>query len=183
MPEPLDDYLHALRSAADVYPTDVIGSRIAAVSATISFLRASNVDSRLITPLLAVLGHLEDRRHSRTGNFKPVMDSVNMAAMAAVITLARRAGQPLTAAAEMVAKNTGIGAHYPQSVRQLLQFRKNLMDKRESREARRMYEVVIIEAGKAGLSPQDALVKGLEFLRDKMVATSTFKHRPDRLSN
>jgi hypothetical protein len=169
--EPFDDYLSALQAAADIYPTNVVGSRIAAVSATISFLRASNVDAHLRTPLLAVLGHLEDR--DRIGNTKPVMDAVNMAAIAAVITLAMRAGIKMSAAAEMVTKHIGIGAHYPQSIRQLLQFRKNVMDNRESREAQRMYELVIVEAGKASVSPQDALNKGLEFLRDKMAGTST----------
>jgi hypothetical protein len=90
MPEPFDDYLTALDAAADLYVADIEKSKVASVFATVSFLRASNIDSHMRTPLLAVLAQLEDR--GRAGNTKAGMDSVNLAAMAAVITLAMRTG-------------------------------------------------------------------------------------------
>jgi hypothetical protein len=168
MPEPYDDYLVSLRDAADLYATDEVQGQSAALAATLTFLGAMNVELRLTTPLQAVWGHLAETE--RTSNAaKPVMDSLNMAAMAAVITLAMRAGHKLQDAAKLVAKETGIGEHYPQSVRQLLQFRKNLMDKRESPAAQRQYDLM---TSKSDRSPQEVLQRGLEFLRSKMTGTS-----------
>jgi hypothetical protein len=194
MPEPFDDYLSALDAAADLYLTDIEKSKVASVSATVSFLRASKVDSRLRTPLLAVLAQLEDR--GRAGNTKPSMDAVNMAAIAAVITLAMRTGKTTKQGAELVADHIGIGAHKTENVKRLIQYRKNLMDKRGTRDAENLYKLVLGEASKSRLPPQAALGKGLEFLNDKMVTASATKVRyrrvdsfrrtklrPDRLSN
>src|SRR5712675_1133386 len=105
-PEPFDDYLLALRAAADLYPTDNIASRAAAVDATITFLQASGVDRAMIQPLMAVLGSLADEsEHLRriedadadgnrrgSGRTKPVMMSLNDATASAVITLAQQNG-------------------------------------------------------------------------------------------
>src|SRR4051812_15612973 len=92
MPEPLDGYLHDLRSAAELYRADGVSSRIAAVSATISYLRTLNVDPPLYTPLLDMLGQLEDEQRGRTGHTTGTIDAATMGAVAAVITLAMRAG-------------------------------------------------------------------------------------------
>jgi hypothetical protein len=190
MPEPFDDYLQALQAAADLYATDNIASRIAAVSATISFLRAADDDRSLITPLMDVLGRLEDEREylrrmddadedgrrRGIGNTKPVMLSVNDAAMSAVITLAIRTGKTSKQAAVMVAEHIGLGAHDPRAVQRLVQSRKNLMDKKASPAALRIYDLMITGAAKArtdGMSPDEALSKALDFLREKITAQSS----------
>jgi hypothetical protein len=86
MPEPIDDYLMALDAAAELYSTDIAKSEVASVSATISLLRALNAENRMRTLVLAV------QTQGRVGNTKPSMDAANMAATAAVITLAMHAG-------------------------------------------------------------------------------------------
>jgi hypothetical protein len=90
MPEPIDDYLMALDAAAELYSTDIAKSEVASVSATISLLRALNAENRMRTLVLAVQTQLDDQ--GRVGNTKPSMDAANMAATAAVITLAMHAG-------------------------------------------------------------------------------------------
>jgi hypothetical protein len=172
MPEPFDVYRTALHAAADLYATDVVGGQSAAVSATINFLLASNVESRLRTPLLHVLGRLQDR----VGNTKLDIDSANMAAMAAVVTLAKRTRMTVQQGAELVAAHIGLARH-PEIVKRLIQYRKNLLGKRGSRDAERMYELILSEAAKTKLPPQDALNKGLELLHDRMAGASLSKVR------
>lgn len=179
MPEPFDDYLMALDAAADLYSTDIVKGKAASVFATVSFLRASNVDSHMRTPMLAVLAQLEDQ--GLKGNTKPSMDAVNMAAIAAVITLAKGTGKTIKQGAELVADHIGIGAHKTEDVKRLIQYRKNLMDKRGTRDAEKIYTLVLREANKSKLPPQDALNEGLEFLRDKMVTASATKVRYRRV--
>jgi hypothetical protein len=173
MPEPFDDYLQALRSAADLYQADRPASRIAQVSATISFLRAMNVDPALYTPLLNVLGQLEDEQQGRTGHSTATLDAANMGAAAAVITLAMRAGKTREQAAKLVAGSIGLDAHKPAEVKRLLQYRKNLMDRGSPATAAHVYGMVIQQARKSGVSPQDALQLGLDLLRGKVTATTT----------
>lgn len=170
MSETFDDFLQELLSAAELYPTDVVGSRIAAVSATISYLRAKDVEPALYTPLLDVLGHLDDEREGRTGNY-PAIQNANLAVAAAVITLAMRAGNTREEAAQMVASHMGISTNDTKALQRLQQFRKNLMDKRASAAARDIYSLVLVEATKAGVSPEDALRAGMEFLREKLTGT------------
>jgi|1185.fasta_scaffold134696_1 hypothetical protein len=171
MPDPFEDFLQELLSAAELYRADVVRSRIAAVAATISYLRAMDVEPALYTPLLDVLGHLDDEREGRTGNLNPVVQNANMAVAAAVITLAMRAGNTREEAAKVVASQMGISTHDPKAVQRLQQFRKNLMDKRASAAARDIYSLVLVEATKAGVSPEDALRAGMEFLREKLTGT------------
>src|SRR4051795_9149016 len=123
MSETFDDFLQELLSAAELYPTDVVGSRIAAVSATISYLRAKDVEPALYTPLLDVLGHLEDERDGRTGKY-PAIQNANLAVAAAVITLAMRAGNTREEAAQLVASYMGISTNDSKAVQRLQQFRK-----------------------------------------------------------
>jgi hypothetical protein len=64
MPEsdPIDLYLVALRDAANLYMTDNLASRAAAITATITFVRAitDNNDRSLTTPLMDVFSRLAD---------------------------------------------------------------------------------------------------------------------------
>jgi hypothetical protein len=191
-PDPLDDFLAALREAANLYATDNVASRIAAVSATISFLRATTDDNdrSLTTPLMDVLGRLEDEakhllcmadadedgNRSGRGNTKSIKTSLDDASVSAVITLARRAGKTLPVAATMVAEHLGLGAHDSLAVKQLLQSRKNLMSRRAAPEALAIYDLMIAkaaEAGHAGMSPNEALSLALEYLRARFTAQSS----------
>ena len=174
MPEPFDDYLNALRAAADSYRTDSAGSRYAAVSATVSFLNASNVDRSLTTPLMNLLGHLEDEHFQRAGNSNPAMINATLATAAAVITLARRTGLKLKPASELVAKHIGADGRDAQAeAKRLLQFRKNLMDDKASPDSIAVYYAMILRADESGMPVQDALALALAFLREKHGATST----------
>jgi len=171
MPEPFDDFLQELLSASELYRTDVVASRIAAVSASISYLRAMDVEPTLYTPLLDVLGHLDDEREGRTGNY-PAIQNANLAVAAAVITLAMRAGNTREEAAQMVASHMGISTNDTKALQRLQQFRKNLYGQaRASVTAREIYRLVLMDARQAGVSPEDALRAGLEVLRNKMTAT------------
>jgi hypothetical protein len=171
-PEPFDYYLRDLQAAADLYATDVVGAQRDAISATIKFLLASNVESRLRTPLLHVFGQLQ----GHVGNTKLDIDSANLAAMAAVITLAKGTGMTVKQGAELVAAHIGL-EHNPEIVKRLVQYRRNLLDKtRGSRDAERMYEIILSEVkARPELAPQDALNKGLELLSDRMAGASLSK--------
>ena len=136
--DPFAVYLAALRKAADLYATDPDGGGSAAITATLNYLRQPNVEDRLRTPLLHVLGQIEDSRHGRAGNAKSGMDSVNMAAMAAVVTLATRTKMTVPESAKLVADHIGL-TNDLEAVRRLIQYRKNLLAERGSRDARRVY--------------------------------------------
>jgi hypothetical protein len=175
MPDPYDDYLLTLREAADLYRTDADAGGSAAVAATIEFLRMPTVEDRLRTPLLHVLGQLEDKRHGRAGNTKSGMDTVNMAAMAAVVTLATCTKMTVKEGAKLVADHIGL-AHNPDVVKRLIQYRKNLLDKRGSRDAQRIYQSMVRQVkARPGRTPHDVLRLGLELLRDKMPGASASK--------
>lgn len=192
MPDPLDEFFVALRGAQDLYVTDNIASRIAAVDATISYLReVTDGNNRSVTtPLMDVLGKLvdeqeqlnrmanadEDGKRQGKGNTKPIMTSLNDAVASAVITLAMRAGKSSGVAATMVAECLGSGAHDSQAVKQLLQSRKNLMDKRASPAALQQYDRMIASAAKArkaGMTPNETVALVLDFLSEKITPQSS----------
>jgi hypothetical protein len=192
MPDPLDDYLVALRDAANLYATDNVASRIAAVSATIAFLRATTDDNdrSLTTPLMDVYSRLADeserlRRKDETdkngnqrgmGNAEPIKTSLDNATASAVITLAMRTGKTSGVAATLVAEQLGFAAHDAQAVKKLVRSRKNLMSRRAPKAAWAHYGLMIAktaEAGKAGMLPNEALSLALEYLRAKVTAQSS----------
>lgn len=174
MPDPLDVYLAALEAAADLYMTDQLAGQAAAVGATLNFLHDSNIDSRVRTPLIAVKAAMADHSERPTGNnSKAAMDRFNMAAIAAAITLAKNSGKTVPQGAELVARH--IGANNPETIKKLIQHRKNLIGSRGPRDAQRFHNSMVADISAGSKSPQEALNKGLDFLRDRMVGGSALK--------
>jgi hypothetical protein len=157
-----EGYLSALGAAVELYRSDPVQGRIAAVKVAAQYLREMKVDLTLITPLYDVIGHLEDERLGRVGNSKPIFEHNQTVLASIAITFTNKAGgRNLKQSGAVVAQAAGLNA------KDILQDRKNLMDGKAHRDAIDLHDRLIDEANASGKTPGQLAAHAIDKLREK----------------
>ena len=138
----------------------------------LNFLRASGVKSKLVVPLQAVLGALEDaekgapNRLTKPENTRRQLtkkEALNLAIAAAAVTFLTRSDKKAMEAAQQV--KTWVPA-LNRTPKQLKTFRANLMNDCYSPEVRELYQSMLDKA--ADWPPEHAAKLAAELLREKL---------------
>ena len=177
MAENLEHLIEHLRDAAERYRKDEAknegrdGAR-AAIVVILDYLRAAGVESKLVVPLEAVLGALEDAEKGapnrltmpeKTRRQPTKKNAADWAIAAAAVELLMQSGETAEVAAHQV--KAWIPA-LNRTAQQLRTFRANLINDYYLPEVRGLYKHVLAEA--AGLPPETAAKRAIELLREKL---------------
>ncbi len=177
MTKDLEQRIERLREASELYRKNEAdnegrdGAR-ASIAAVLNFLRASGVKSKMVVPLQAVLGALEDAEKGapnrltmpeKTHRQPTKKEALNLAIAAAAVTFLMRSGKTAMLAAQQVKTWVPTLNRTP---KQIKTFRANLINDGYSPEIGELYQSMLDEAD--DWPPEHAAKLVAELLREKL---------------